>query len=93
MTISDHIETILLIALRHGEFLRFPHRFEGQDTSTGKDVGYACEQLDELGCTWAVQNTALCYINDADTPKVWAELHSRQLSAIAQEIINQFMPS
>jgi len=86
--ILDEIERILLIALRKGSQIRFPHRYKGLNTDISKEVGYVCNVLDTLKCPWTIQNTALNYINEADASKVWQELHSKQLSQIAKNIIN-----
>lgn len=88
--ILDNLERLLLIALRKGEMLRFPKRYEGAVNDIGSEVGYACRELDNLGCSWAIQNEALCYINDADTPKVWQALHRKPLRVIAQEIVADY---
>jgi hypothetical protein len=84
------IETVLLLALRKGEALRFPSRI-GCDASLFWDdfdlnIRMTVEMMDEAGIPWSIQNNALCYVNDADTSSVWNELHSNQLRTIASEI-------
>ena len=84
--ILDHLETILLIAIRKGDQIRNPWRYSIDSDPISTSVGLVCHQLDELACPWLIQNLALNYINNADTSKVWDELHSRQLNCIAKDI-------
>jgi len=87
--IVDLIERVLLLALRKGEFLRFPSRVKNsadfwEDFSL--NMRMVIEDMDNASIPWAVQNAALCYVNDADSSRVWTELHSEQLKSIAEEI-------
>ena len=86
--ILQEIERLLLIALRAGSQIRFPNRYKGLDTNISKEVAYCCNELDNLNCPWTIQNTALNYINESDTSKIWEELHSKQLTQISKNIIN-----
>ena len=84
------IETVLLLALRKGEALRFPSRIRCDDSLFWDDfdlnVRMTIKMMDESGIPWSIQNNALCYVNDADTSSVWNELHSKQLRTIAGNI-------
>jgi len=84
------IETVLLLALRKGEALRFPSRIRCDASLFWNDfdlnVRMTIEMMDESGIPWSIQNNALCYVNDADTSSVWNELHSKQLRTIAGNI-------
>lgn len=82
------IENLLLVALRAGERIRFPDRYDGIEDDTSKCVKIACEELDALGCPWLIQNRALSYINNVDSSNTWEDLHRRQISEIANEIVS-----
>lgn len=87
--IVDLVERVLLLALRKGEFLRFPSRVKNSADfweDFKLNMGMVIENMDEAGIPWSVQNEALCYVNDADTSRVWIELHSKQLKRIAERI-------
>ena len=85
------IETVLILALRKGEAIRFPSRLRnGESFRKDFDVNMSMtiEDMGESDIPWAIQNSALCYVNDVDTSKVWEELHSKQLKAIASNLLS-----
>ena len=83
------IETVLLLALRKGEAIRFPSRLRNAESfweDFDVNMSMTIEDMDESDIPWAIQNAALCYVNDVDTSKVWEELHSKQLKDIASNL-------
>ena len=88
MTIEQLLELLLNTAMTKGQWLRWPARFEVKP-DIAKTVGFACTELDRLGCKWGVQNTILDYVNNADQRDVWGKMYSTSFRRIVRDAIKK----
>lgn len=90
MNIENWIEHILITAKVRRTLHKFPHRFEGIENYL-KDcddrVTLACHELDKLGASWTIQNSALHWVNIYDENKA-DDLWGISLKELAKSIAN-----
>jgi len=84
---AEQIRSLLVAANHAGLYQRQPHRYPIPPETT-KRVNFACEQLDKLKVSWAIQNNALTIVSDADTSKIWNLLYSSNFDILARQILD-----
>lgn len=88
-TIRNHIESLLVIAMNRGIYMRRPSLKMTPDilSEFSNAVEFHLKSLDDLDCSWKIQNRALNYFNNMENQTLYESLFKQSMETLVTEIV------
>ena len=90
-SVRNHLESLLIIALNHGRYLRKPGFVYSKEIKKQfhESIMFHFSELDKLGCAWRIQNSIMYFYNNVDIQEVYEKLFKMQLIDIVEIAIEE----